>query len=231
MNRTLISWLMRLYPKAWRKEYGAELTAMVQARPLTARVCSDVVRSAMWQRVRATQAATWVGLGLMLAVTGAIAANIVDPPPYVWAPGQSVSEQPELADHVKLLQRPMRSEWFVLIMAGIGFWSALRRKPHPARAAIRVWLLASIPIAMLGLLMVSGVLSYIELNPGQTPTPFDERGIVYIIYKAPMGLPVPAPVVFLVSPLLRLPGAWLWGVVGGSLGQKVTGWRRRPASA
>jgi hypothetical protein len=230
MKTWLVSWLMRLYPKAWRKEYGAELSDMLRARPLTVRVCIDVVRSGMWQRTRRIETPTWVGLGLMLAMSGAIAANIVDPPPYVWAPGQSISEQPELADQVQLVQRPMGSELFVLVMAGIGFWSSLRGKPHPARVAIRVWLIASIPIAAIGVLMLSGALAYIELLPGQTPLPFNDRGLVYIVYKAPLGIPTSAPVAFLLSPLLRLPGACLWSVVGAWLGQKSSSWRR-PVSA
>ena len=230
MKTKLVSLLMRLYPKAWRKEYGAELAAMLQARPLTARVCGDVVLSALWQRTRAIEAPTWVGLGLMLAMTGAIAANIVDPPPYVWAPGQSISELPELADQVKLVQRPMRSELFVLVMAGIGFWSALGGKPQPGRVAIRVWLIASIPIAAIGVLMLSGALGYIELLPGQTPPPLNDRGLVYVVYKAPLGIPASAPVAFLLSPLLRLPGACLWSFVGASLGRTFANWRR-PVSA
>jgi hypothetical protein len=230
MKTRLVSWLLRLYPQAWRKEYGTELGEMLRARPLTARICSDVVLSAMWQRTRATQMATWVGVGLMLAMTGAIAMNIVDPPPYVWAPGQSISELPELADQVRLVQRPMRSELFVLVMAGIGFWSAFRGKPQPGRVAMRVWFIASIPVAAIGVLMLSGALAYIELLPGQTPVPFNERGLVYVVYKAPLGIPAPAPVAFLLSPLLRLPGACLWTIVGSSLGKKLAGWYR-PVSA
>lgn len=231
MKSRLVAVLMRLYPKAWRNEYGAELAEMLWARPLTARVFGDVVVSAMSQRMRGIQAPTWVGVGLMLVMSGAIAANIVDPPPYVWAPGQSVAEQPELADQVKLVQRPMRSGLFVLVMFGIGFWSALRGNARPARAAIRVWLIASIPLAAIGVLMVTGVLSYIELLPGQTPVPFDARGLVYVVYKAPLGIPASPPIAFLLSPLLRLPGACLWSIVGCSLGKKLARWRQRPANA
>jgi hypothetical protein len=86
------------------------------------------------------------------------------------------------------------------------------------------------PIAAIGVLMLSGALDYVELLPGQTPLPFNERGLVYIVYKAPLGIPASAPVAFLVSPLLRLPGACLWSVVGASLGKKFASWRR-PVSA
>jgi hypothetical protein len=230
MKTTLVSWLLRLYPKAWRKEYGTEVSEMLRGRPLTAGVVLDVARSAVWQRMRRAQATTWVGVGLMLVMTGAIAANIVDPPPYVWAPGQAITERPELAEQVTLIQRPMGSELFMLVMAGVGFWSALRGKPQPARVAIRVWLIASIPIAAIGVLMLSGVLDYIELLPGQTPLPFNDRGLVYIVYRAPLGIPASAPVAFLLSPLLKLPGACLWSVVGASFGRKFASWPR-PASA
>ena len=230
MKRTVLSLLMRLYPKPWRNEYGAELREMLDSSPLTAGVAFDVVRSALWQRMRATQIPTWVGLGLMLTITGAITENIVDPPPYLWSAGQSVSELPKLADQVNLVQRPMRSGLFVLVMAGIGFWTAWRGNRQPGRVAIRVWLIASIPLVALGGLMMAGVLDYIELLPGQTPMPFDERGFVYVVYKAPLGLPVPAPVAFLMSPLLRLPGACLWTIVGSSLGRNAAGWYRRASA-
>ena len=75
MKTTLVALLLRLYPKAWRNEYGAELADVLRARPLTLSICGNVVASAIWQRIRGVQAPTWVGLGLMLAMTGAVAAT------------------------------------------------------------------------------------------------------------------------------------------------------------
>jgi hypothetical protein len=222
MNTRLIAWLMRLYPKAWRNEYGAELTAMLQARPLTANVCGDVVRSAVWQRVRAIDTPTWVGVGLMAVTIGAIASNIVAPPPYV---------RSALPERIELLQKPLRSEFYVLVLFGIGFWTAMRGSQWPGRAAMRVAIIASIPLALIGLLMMTGLLDYTELAPGQTPAGLDERGVVYTFYKGMEQILGPAPLTLLLSPLLRLPGAWLWGTIGGSLGHKYANWRRRPQSA
>jgi hypothetical protein len=79
MKTRLVALLLRLYPRSWRKEYGVELADMLKARPLTARVCGDVVRSAMWQRLRAAQPATFVGLWLMLPVIRILLEQADDP--------------------------------------------------------------------------------------------------------------------------------------------------------
>jgi hypothetical protein len=231
MKARLVLWLMRLYPRSWRAEYGEELATMLRARPFTARVCSDVVSSALWQRVRAIQAPTWTGLALMLMTVAAIASNIVDAPPHLWAPGQPRYEQPSLPERIELLQRPMRSEFYVLVLAGIGFWTAIRGSQRTGRAAIRVSTIASLPLVAIGLLMMFGVVDFVELNPGQMSTTFEERGIVYTFYKGLQQIPGPAPIVLVLSPLLRLPGAWLWGAVGGRLGRTFADWWRRPVRA
>ncbi len=222
MRTRLVSWLLRLYPSAWRKEYGAELSDMLRARPLTTRVCSDVVLSAMWQRMRGVQAPTWVGIGLMFAVIGAIASNIAASPRY---------QQSVLPEHIDLVQKPLRSEFYVLVLFGLGFWTVVTSTRSPGGAAMRASLIASVPIALTGLLMLTGVLNYSEVVPGQVATTFHDRGIVYTFYKGIQQIPGPAPLPLLLSPLLRLPGAWLWGTIGGSLGRMYTTWRRRPVSA
>jgi hypothetical protein len=226
MKTKLVSALMRLYPKAWRKDYGVELAAMLQARPLTARVCSDVVRSAMWQRMRAFDAATWAGVGLMLVTVAAIAWNIVEPPPYGLSSGRPTS-----SEWIELLQRPLQSEFYVIVLVAVGFWAALRSNRGPGWAAVRVSTIASLPLVLIGLLMLFGTLDFIELYPGQTPTTFHERGILYTFYKGLQQIPGPAPIVLLLSPLLRLPGAWMWGSIGGWIGGKYADSRRRTASA
>lgn len=226
MKTTIVSWLLRLYPKAWRAEYGAELADILRSRPLTVRVCADVMLSALWQQTRAVRVPTYVGIGLMLVTLGAIAANIAEPPPYAWSPGQSLHDKPTLPEHIYLLQRPLHSNFYVVVLAVLGFWTALRGKDGPGRAAIRASTIASIPLVVIGTLMFAGVLHYVELLPGQAPVSFDERGIIYTFYKGQQQLPGPAPLVYVLSPLLRLPGAWLWGSIGGWLGRQFTGLRR-----
>ena len=60
--------------------------------------------------------------------------------------------------------------------------------------------------------MLSGVLDFVELHPVRRRRHIDERGILYTFYKGMQQIPGPAPIALLLSPLLRLPGAWLWGV-------------------
>jgi hypothetical protein len=226
MKTKLVSALMHLYPKAWRTEYGAELAAMLQARPLTARVCGDVVRSAMWQHLRADQAVLLVGLVLMLMTIGAIASNIVDPPSfgYFW-------NRPTVPERIEFLQRPLSSEVWVLFLVGIGFWTARRGNRSSGWAAVQVSTIAALPLLVTGVLMMSGLLDFVELHSGQTPTTYHERGILYTFYQGFHQIPGPAPIAMLLSPLLRLPGAWLWGVIGGEIARRVFRSRRQTASA
>jgi hypothetical protein len=222
MKTTIVSWLLYLYPKAWRAEYGDELRTMLLARPLTAAIVVDIARSAMWQRLRVVLPPTWVGIGLMLVTIWAIASMMVAPPPYV----RSV-----LSERIELVQKPLQSEFYVLVLFAIGFWTAVAGKQSPARAAMRASMIASIPLALIGLLMLTGLLPHTELVPGQKIAMLNARGIVYPFYKGLQQIPAPAPLTLLLSPLLRLPGAWLWGTVGGSLGRKYVNWRGRPIGA
>jgi len=56
------------------------------------------------------------------------------------------------------------------------------------------------------------------------------RHPVYVLQRHQQ-IPGPAPLPLLLSPLLRLPGAWLWGTIGGSLGRRFATWRGRPVRA
>ena len=222
MKTTLVRWLLHLYPKAWRAEYGAELAEMLRARPLSAAIVFDITRSAIWQRLRVVMPATWVGIGLMLVTIWAIVTTMLAPPPYVPS---------ALSERIELLQKPLQSEFYVLVLFAIGFWTAVAGTQSPARAAMRASVIASIPLAVIGLLMLTGLLAHAELVPGQKIAMLNARGILYPFYKGIQQIPAPAPLTLLLSPLLRLPGAWLWGTIGGSLGRKYVTWRRRSISA
>jgi hypothetical protein len=52
LRKILVWLLLRLYPRAWRKEYGEEMRSMLLAQPLTASVIGDVFLNAMRQNFR-----------------------------------------------------------------------------------------------------------------------------------------------------------------------------------
>ena len=68
MKNRIIRALLRLYPAEWLREYGGELSDMLFARPLTATIVADVLRNGLWQRFRAAEISTIVGLGMALVM-------------------------------------------------------------------------------------------------------------------------------------------------------------------
>jgi hypothetical protein len=52
LRKIVVRQLLRLYPAAWRKEYGDEMRSMLLAQPLTASVSGDVFLNAMRQNLR-----------------------------------------------------------------------------------------------------------------------------------------------------------------------------------
>src|SRR4029077_55234 len=78
----IVRTLLRLYPAAWRQEYGSELMDVLLARPLTAGVVGDVLQNGLRQRVRGADPSTLVGLAMLLVVLNGFVWNIVAPAPY-----------------------------------------------------------------------------------------------------------------------------------------------------
>lgn len=56
MNRTLVRWLLRAYPSAWRERYGREFEELLHADPSGLRTVLDVLRSALRERRSALHA-------------------------------------------------------------------------------------------------------------------------------------------------------------------------------
>lgn len=54
MNRRVAKTLVRLYPRAWRERYGAELSDMLEDRPGGLAAVLDVLRSALGERMLPT---------------------------------------------------------------------------------------------------------------------------------------------------------------------------------
>ena len=199
---------------------------MLFARPLTARVMSDVVWSGLWQRARVVDLATRAGLAMLLVTVAAFSWNVAAPPPYE---PQTNARVPALAESAQILQQPLQSELYVLMLVAFSCWIALRRGGTVAatgKAAMKMSFIAGIPLMLAGALILTGVLNITTLAPGDIPTTFREHGLTLTYYTTQNDLP--APYVLLFSPLFRLPGSFLWGVVGAGLGRWL-GQSRRPA--
>jgi hypothetical protein len=239
MKNWIVRTLLRRYPADWRREYGAELTDMLLARPLTVNIVGDVLRNALWQRLRTAEISTLVGLAMMLIMLNGFVWNIVAPPRY----GSESS---------MLLQYFWGSNLYVELLVACGLWTNLRYRgelSRSGRAAMRITFLAGVPTMLAGVLMLSGFLGVIVVGRWDTPTTFHEHGFAYTYYDAPLrscwirvqdptsslktiqlATCPPAPLGVLVAPLFTLPSSWLWGMVGGLLGRWITRGRRRPVA-
>lgn len=225
-----VTLLLRLYPSAWRSEYGAELTDMLLARPLGANTIADVLWSGLRQRIRSVEPATVLGLLMMLVILGGFFWNIAAPRPYGHASTELL--QPSTKTLPTITVRPLASESYVLFLVGCGCWINLRRGGKVFQsgvAAMRICFIAGLPIMLAGTLMLFGVLGLVVLGPRDTPTTFHEHGFTYTYYSAQPN--PPAPLAVIVSPLFRLPESWIWGMLGGWLGRRISVSRQSPASS
>jgi hypothetical protein len=194
MKRWIIRTLVRLYPVAWRREYGVELTDTLLARPLTVGIIGDVLRNGLWQRLRSAEPAMLVGLGMML---------------------------------MALLQHPLNTSLYLLVLFACGLWTSLRHggdSSKSGRTAIKISILAGIPVMISGAMLWAGVLGAAIPVAKQfcwlrvsDPTSFWEG-----LRSATCA---PAPLGFVISPLVMLPQAWLWGTLGGSFGRWISSLR------
>ena len=210
--------LLRLYPSAWRREYGDELSHLLLTRPLGPGTVADVVGSGVRQRIRSTEPATARGLAMMLVIICGLAWNIAAPSPY----GDASTEvlQPTTKTLPPITVKPLASVPYLLFLTACGCWLSLQngsRVSESGMAAIRVCFIAGVPIMLAGTLVLFGVLGLTALGPGDAPTTFHEHGWTYTYYSADHALTTPQSII--VAPLFRLPESWLWGMVGGWLGK------------
>jgi hypothetical protein len=193
--RLAARWLVALYPKEWRREYGLELMDLIGSRPVTLRVAADVMWSALRERLRASYPSAVLGVATLLLILGG----------FVLAGRQwTALLQPAMTTFPPAMLTFLRAEVYVLRMIACGCWTYLRYGASLTRsgtAAMKMSLIAGVPIVICALLMMLGV---VDLTFGE---PQRVR---------------PLPWVMMLSPVLRLPEAWIWGIAGGLLGR----WRR-----
>jgi hypothetical protein len=202
----IVAALVRLYPAAWRAEYGLELTDLLLARPLGPRVIADTAWNGLRLRGRAAEPSTILGLLSMLAMLTGLAVSGGRYGGDAWA-----VLRPSSMTFPTITVTFLTSELYVLLLGVCGCWTHLRHGGKVTRAgvaAMRMSLIAGIPIMLMGLLMAFGFLDVIML---------DSRG------GAPMR---PFAWAIVAAPLARVPEAWIWGSFGGLLGKRISRRRR-----
>ncbi len=222
----IVRTLLRVYPPAWRGEYGSELSDILLARRLDARAIGDVLWSGLRQRIRSAEPSTLFGCAAMLVILAGVVWNIAAPPPAGHGLPALLQESSKTLPTV--IVKPLASGFYVLFLVGCGCWTHLRDRGTLSRsgvAAMRMSFIAGIPVMAVGVLMLAGILGVIVLGPGEMPTTFYEHGFTYTYYNAqhhPLG-----PLGVLSSPLFKLPESWIWGMVGGQVGRAISRSRRR----
>jgi hypothetical protein len=119
-----------------------------------------------------------------------------------------------------LVVAPLTSNLYVLALIACGCGTYLRNQTSsPGVAAMKVTLIASLPVMVAAMLMIAGILATTVVGPADAPTPFEEHGFTFTFYSTDHSVPSPWSV--LVSPLFRLPWSFLWGTVGGRFGRHL----------
>ena len=202
-KQRVVTALLRVYPAAWRAEYGPELTDILLTRPLSLSVIVDVLWSGLGHRAQAVEPSTILGLASMSVVlTGFVPAG----GPY--GRNWMAVLQPTSMTFPPVTVTFLGTELYVLLLIGCGCWTHLRYGGKVSRsgvAAMTMSLLAGLPVMVGGVLVICGVFSVKFLGPD---------------------LPTLSPAAIQISPLARLPEFWIWGALGGLLGQWIA--RRRP---
>ena len=224
----IVALLVRLYPAAWRREYGSELADVLSHRSVSVRVVCDVARNALGQRWRDAEPAVHLGFVVMAIVSTGVAWNIMLPV----SAGRGLAAV--LQDSSKTLPTvivtPLASELYVLLLVACGCWTQLRLRRSISEcgaAAIRLGAVAGIPVMLVGLLMLADIVHLRVVGPDAAPATVSGLGLTFTYYTS--SAHAPSALAVLTAPLFRLPESWLWGMVGGRLGRAIA--RRRQTSA
>ena len=200
----IVTALLRLYPAAWRAEYGPELTGLLLARPLSPAVIGDVLWSGLRHRALAVEPSTILGLASMSVVlTGFVLTG------GTYGRNWMAVLQPASGTFPPVTVTFLGTELYVLLLIGCGCWTRLRHGGSVSQsgvAAMTMSLLAGLPVMVGGVLMTCGFFSVKFLGPD---------------------LPPVSPLAIQISPLARLPEFWMWGALGGQLAKWITRPRER----
>lgn len=202
LKHWIVAALLRLYPAAWRSEYGPELTGILLARPLSARVIGDVIWNGLKQSAQSAEPSTILGVASLLAVLTFVVTG------GSYGRRWILLVQPTTMTVPTMTVTFMSSGYYALLLIWCGCWTYLRHRgtaKQSGMAGVRMSLIAAIPLLFGGWLMVFGL-----IGPSLLGSQFDSS----------------ASWAVLAAPLFRLPDSWLWAALGGQLGKRIA--RSRP---
>lgn len=202
MKRSVIALLLRLYPKVWRLEYGAELEGVLARGSLGPAAVLDTVANAFGQQLRSGEPWLIVGAPLLALNLAMLAWDIFNPPSYADA---QAGLQASVAQRV----------WFWLPAFCVGCWTVLRNpvRGHGGRAAVKSALLTSWPLCAVAILAGLGALRVVTIGPGDLPGTYSAHGLAITLYDR-LGRATHLVPLFLL-PFVNLPFAALGGWFGG----------------
>ena len=204
LRRWIVAALVRLYPASWRAEYGPELTEILLAGALGPAVIGDVLWSGARQRARAAEPATILGLVAMLNIVGLFVESGV-----TYRNDGGALLGPTSMTFPTVTVTFLASNLYAYLLIFCGCWTHLRHggtAKQSGTAAAKMTLIAGMPIIVGALLMMAGIVT---------------------LRVSPAPLHSPSAWSILVAPLARLPGAWIFGALGGQLGKRLARNRRR----
>lgn len=163
--------------------------------------------------------ATRLGIALLVVTACLLVGNILAPPPYGLNPDTGLAV---LNGGMDLLQEPLDTTFYLLILVGCGCWLQIRSRASLWKsgwAAAKIMFLAGIPMMAAALLIASGILHIVVLGPGEIPGTFHQHGFALTYYN--VRHQVPAPWLLLLWAVLRVPESFLLGILGGLLGHGI----------
>jgi hypothetical protein len=188
MKRRVVAALIRLYPARWRDEYGEELAGILMDRPLGAGAAANVIANAVRQQWRTQAPWLLIGAPLLLWMAAYVILALLTP-----------EHSRELAGKPTVLG--------VGIFFGAGFLTVWRTGHGGGRAAMGLSLFLSLPLYLLGFLVMIRVL------PAGAARPIVGTGREDLVMLA-------------IAPILQLPYAGLLGWLGGGVATRVARLRR-----
>ncbi len=217
MTDRIIAALLYLYPPRWRHEYGDEVADLLRQRPLTPGIAAEVAWRGVCQRWHDGGPVLAIGFLLLPWGSALIVQNLLYPRSYTVACGWGLLHDTRyLFPSVEMA--PGGANFFGFVLVSCGFITRLRERVPLWRsgvAATQLAAVAGLPVLILGALLLTGIVDFRVITPATARTAFVAHGLTYT-FCSDVGH-VPSILTILITPLARLPQAFVFGLFGGSV--------------